>query len=146
MRGSDEKLCINEKERGKILKDYMERFMNEENVWDSNVEGDEVEGPVACVSREEVFQALHEMKTGKASGPLEESLELIAANGGVGIHVMAEICQKVLDGFGMPALSLVVPFFKGKVDILNCRKKIVCVLWTWRKLLTEHQGKCWNGQ
>ena len=32
------------------------------------------------------------MKTGKAPGPSEASLELIAASGGVGIHVMAEIC------------------------------------------------------
>ena len=31
---------------------------------------------------------------------------------------MAEICQKVLDGFGIPAewaLSVVVPIFKGRV-------------------------------
>ena len=36
---------------------------------------------------------------------------------------MAEICQKVLDGFGMPvelALSIVVPICKGKGDIRNC--------------------------
>ena len=36
---------------------------------------------------------------------------------------MAEIYQKVLDGFGMPAewtLSIVVPIFKGKDDIRNC--------------------------
>ena len=36
---------------------------------------------------------------------------------------MAEICQKVLDGFGMPAewvLSIVVPIFKEKGDIMNC--------------------------
>ena len=39
------------------------------------------------------------MKTGKSPGPSD----LIAASGGVGIQVMAEICQKVLDGFGMPA-------------------------------------------
>ena len=43
------------------------------------------------------------MKTGKAPGPSEVSLELIAASGGVGIRVMAEICQKVLDRFGMLA-------------------------------------------
>ena len=51
------------------------------------------------------------------------SLELIAASGGVGIQVMAEICQKVLDGFGMPfewALSIVATIFKGKGDIRNC--------------------------
>ena len=60
MRGSDGKLCFREKERGNVWKDYMERIMNEENDWDRNVEGDAVEGPVVCVSREEMLQALNE--------------------------------------------------------------------------------------
>ena len=47
----------------------MERIMNEENDLDRNMEGDAVEGTVACVNRKEVFQALNEMKTGKAHGP-----------------------------------------------------------------------------
>ena len=100
----------------------MERVMKKENDWDHNVEGDAVEGPVVCVSIEEVLLALNEMKKGKVTGPSEVSLELIAASGGVGIHVMAEICQKVLDGFGMPAewaLSMVVQIFKGKGHIGN---------------------------
>ena len=36
---------------------------------------------------------------------------------------MAETCQKVLDGFGMPAkwvLNIMVPIYKGKGDIGNC--------------------------
>ena len=48
---------------------------------------------------------------------------LIAASGGVGIHVMAEICQRFLDEFGMPvewALCIEVPIFKGKGDIRKC--------------------------
>ena len=63
------------------------------------------------------------MKTGKAYGPSDVLLELIAASGGVGIQVMAEICQKVLDEFGMTAeltLRLVVPIFKWKGDIQYC--------------------------
>ena len=40
------------------------------------MEGDAVEGPLVCVNREEVLQALHEMKTGKAPGPSEVSVEL----------------------------------------------------------------------
>ena len=40
-----------------------------------------------------MLQVINEMKTGKASGPSEESQELIAASGGVGIQAMAEICQ-----------------------------------------------------
>ena len=50
-------------------------------------------GPVVCVSRKEVLQALNEMKTDKAPGLLEVSLELIAASWGDRIQVMAEICQ-----------------------------------------------------
>ena len=63
------------------------------------------------------------MKTGINPGPSEVSLELIAVSGGEGIQVMAEICQKVLDGFGIPAEwapCIVVPIFKGKGDIRNC--------------------------
>ena len=70
-----------------------------------------------------MLQELNEMKTRKAPGPSEVSLELIAASGGVGILVMAEICQKVLEGFGMPdewTLSIVVQIFKRKGDIRNC--------------------------
>ena len=50
------------------------------------------------------------------------SLELIAANGGLGIQVMSEICQGVLDRFGMPvelALGIVVSIVKGNDDIRN---------------------------
>ena len=75
----------------------MEGNMSEENDWDHDVEGDAVEGPVVCVSREEVLQALNERKTGKAPGPSEMSLELFAAIGGLGIDVVANVCQGVLD-------------------------------------------------
>ena len=38
--------------------------------------------------------------------------------------MITEICQKVIDGFGMPAewtLSIVVPIFNGKDDSRNSR-------------------------
>ena len=60
MRGSAGKLCFGEKERCKVWKDYMEKITNEENDLHHNVEGDAVEGPAVCVSREEVKQALNE--------------------------------------------------------------------------------------
>ena len=91
--------------------------MNEENEWDQNVQAGLVEGPVERVSREEVVKALGKMKAGKAAGPSEVSVEMIAASGGIGIDVMMELCQSVLDGREMPdewALSVVVPIFKGK--------------------------------
>ena len=67
-------------------------WMNEENDWDHNVEG-----PVVCVRREEVIQVLNEIKTRKATGPSDISLELIGAREGVEILVMAEICQSKMD-------------------------------------------------
>ena len=93
MRGSDGKLCLSEKEKAKVWKDYMERIVKEENDWDRNVEGDAVEDTVVCVRREEVIQALIEMKIRKAPGLTDVSLELIAASGGVRIQVMAKIYQ-----------------------------------------------------
>ena len=73
--------------------------MNEENDWHRNMEIDAVEGPVVCVCRVEMLQAL--VKTGITPGPSEVSIELIAASRGVRVRVISEICQKVLDGFGM---------------------------------------------
>ena len=64
MRGSDGRQCFSEKERGKVWKDCMEKIMNDENDRDHNVEGDVVEGPNVCVSREEVLQALDEIWKG----------------------------------------------------------------------------------
>ena len=37
----------------------MERIMNEENGCDHDVEGDAVEGPVDCLSRDELVQVLN---------------------------------------------------------------------------------------
>ena len=87
---------FSEKERDKVWKDYMKRMMNVENDLDHNVEGDTVEGPVVCVSREEEHQALNEMKTGNAQSPSEVSLELIASCRRELIQVMAEIHQRIL--------------------------------------------------
>ena len=55
MAGSEGKLCFSKNERAKVLKDYMEKIMKEENDWDHNVEGDAVEVPLVLVGREEVL-------------------------------------------------------------------------------------------
>ena len=78
--------------------------------------GDCFIGPVERVSREEVVKVIREMKVGKAAGPSEGSIEMIAVSGEIGISVMVELCQGVLDEKGMLAewvLSVMVPIFKG---------------------------------
>ena len=54
---------------------------------------DAIEGPVVCVSREEMLQALNEMKTRMTPGPSEVSLVLITVSWVVGIQVMAVAYQ-----------------------------------------------------
>ena len=93
MRGSDERLNFSEKDRGRVWKEHMERVMNEENEWGQNVQVNLVEGPVERVSREEVVKTLGKMKAGKAAGPLEVSVEMIAASGEIGIDVMVDLCH-----------------------------------------------------
>ena len=73
-----------------------------------------MEGPVERVSGEELVKAIREMKVGKAVGPSEVSVEMIAVSEEIAIGVMVELCQGVLDGKGMKAelaLSVMVPIF-----------------------------------
>ena len=101
----------------------MEKTMNEENEWDHMVETDLVEGPVEKVVHNEIVEAIQSMKLGKVTGPSEVSVEMIVASGEIGVKVMMELCQNVLDGRGMPddwKTSVIVPIFKGKGDVMSC--------------------------
>ena len=101
----------------------MEKIMNEENEWDKMVETDVAEGPVEKVACNEIVEAMQKMKSGKATGPSEVSVEMIVASGEIGMKVMMELCQHVLDGRGMPdewKSSVIEPSFKGKGDVMSC--------------------------
>ena len=75
------------------------------------------------VTREEMAMAIKVMKPGKAAGSSEVFAEMISASGEVGVSVMVEFCQRVLNGKGMPdewQISVLVPIFKGMEDKRNC--------------------------
>ena len=80
----------------------MKKSMNEHSKWDHMVETDVVKGPVEKVARNEIVEAMQKMKSGKATGPSEVNVEMIVASDKIGIKVMMELCQRVLDGRGMP--------------------------------------------
>ena len=123
LRGGDGQLGFIEEDRAKIWKEHIEKIMNEENEWDRMVETDLVEGPVEKVARNEIVEAIQGMKSGKATGSSEVSVEMIVASGEIGVKVMMELCQRVLDGRGMPdewKTSVIVPIFKGKSDVMSC--------------------------
>ena len=63
------------------------------------------------------------LKIGKAHGPSKVYEEIILTSENVGIRVLMEHCQRILDEKGMPAdwaTSVVIPIFRGKEDIMNC--------------------------
>ena len=67
--------------------------------------------------------AIKVMKIGKAAGPSEVWAEMISVSGEVGVSVMVELGQHVLNGKGMPnewQKSALVPIFEGKGDARNC--------------------------
>ena len=52
--------CISVRRKEEVMQNYMEMIMNEENDWDHNVERYVVEGPVDCISGDDVALALNE--------------------------------------------------------------------------------------
>ena len=120
---SDEQLNFIEEDGAKIWKGHMEKIMNEENELDHMVETDEVEGPVEKVARNEIVEAMQKMKPRKATGRFEVCVKIIVASGKIGVKLIMELCQRVLEGRGMPdewKTSVIVPIFKGKGDVMSC--------------------------
>ena len=73
-----------------------------EDEWDHMVETDAVEGPVKKVTRNKIVEAMQKMKSGKATGLSEASVEIIVASGKIGVKVMMELFQRVLVVKGKP--------------------------------------------
>ena len=116
-------LCVGERERCEVWKRHMEKVMNEENEWDGIVEAAVVHGPLERVTKEEVKDAIKHMKLGRAAGVSDVAVEHIAASGVVGVEVITEICNRVLDGVCIPddwRYSVLVPLYKGKGDVRDC--------------------------
>ena len=71
----------------------------------------------------EIVEAMQKMKSGKATGPSEVSVEMIVASGEIVVKVIMELCQRVLGGRGMPdewKTKVIVPIVKGKDDVMSC--------------------------
>ena len=117
------RLGFSEKDRKRIWKNDMEETMNKENDWDHVTAASVIEGLIKNVTREEMAIAITVMKPGKAARSFEVCAEMTSACGEVGISVMMELCQRVLDGKGMSyewQISVLVRIFKEKGDVRNC--------------------------
>ena len=75
------------------------------------------------ITRKDFVDSMQTMKSGKASGLLEVSQEIIVARAKIGIQMIMDLCQCVLYGRGMfnGGKSSVIEFiFKPKLDVMNC--------------------------
>ena len=85
-----------------MWKEHIEKIMKKKNAWDQKTKIGIVRGAVEEVSLEKITSAMKKMKTGKASGLSEMSMEMINASGKVEIDGMMILCQSVVGGKGMP--------------------------------------------
>ena len=58
---------------------YFEKLLNEENEWKDELSAEYVEGPTDMISKEEVRQAIQDLKVRKAAGPSGVTDEMIKA-------------------------------------------------------------------
>ena len=58
--------CSNNKSHGE--KNF-EKLLNEENEWNDELSAEYIEGPADMISKEEVRQAIQDLKVRKAAGP-----------------------------------------------------------------------------
>lgn len=81
-------------------------------------------GEVKEVGQEEVEKALRKMKKGKAVGPDGIPVEVWKCMGGVAVRWLCVLFNKILRGDRMPDAwrdSWVVPLYKGKGDVQECK-------------------------
>ena len=62
-------------------REYFEELLNEENEWNDELSAEYVEGPADMISKEEVRQAIQDLKVRKAAGPSGVTGEMIKAAG-----------------------------------------------------------------
>ena len=87
------------------------------------METDVVDEPVEKAARHKIVEAMQKIKSRKTTGPSEVSVKMIVARGKIGVKVMMELCQGVLNGRGTPddwKTSVIMPTFKRKGDAISC--------------------------
>ena len=68
------------------------------------------------------MEAMNKMKLGKAAGPSQVNVDMIIASGKFGVGVIKKLCQRELNGKGIPEewkTRVFVPIFKGKGDVMD---------------------------
>ena len=75
------------------------------------------------ISKEEVRQAIQDLKVRKAAGPSGVTAEMIKAAGEQDVDWLTSICNRIVKEEAIPEswqMSELVAIYKGKGDVLEC--------------------------
>ena len=116
MKGDNGELLVSEEQVSDRWREYFEKLMNE-------LSAEYVEGPADMISKEEVRQAIQDLKVRKAAEPSGVTAEMIKAAGEQAVDWLTSICNRIVKEEAVPEswqMSELVPIYKGKGDVLEC--------------------------
>jgi hypothetical protein len=119
-------IITSESEKLQVWRNYFEKLLNEENVWDGDTDCElnvQDGGEDHIIKEEEVARALKRLKEGKAAGQSGIVAELLKGAGEAGVKEMTELCNLIVSKGHIPEdwkQSILVPIFKGKGDPMEC--------------------------
>ena len=122
LKGDNGELLVSE-EVSSRWREYFEKLLNEENEWNDELSAEYVEGPADMISKEEVRQAMQDLKVRKAAGPSGVTAETIKAAGEQAVDWLTSICNRIVKEEAIPEswqMSELVAIYKGKGDVLEC--------------------------
>jgi hypothetical protein len=117
-----------------VSREYYEKLLNEEFMWskDDMETLDPTEGPCEQLTVEEVREAIHLAKNGKATGPSEVASDMLKCAGEAGVRWVTDLCNAIVREGVIPKdwkktwmlsiyKSWMLRVYKGKEDVLVCR-------------------------
>ena len=119
-------------------REYFEKLLNEENEWNDELSAEYVEGPADMISKEEVRQAIQDLKVRKAAGPSGVTAEMIKAAGEQAVDWLTSICNRIVKEEAIPE-SWQMELWWAFVDLEKAFDRVPrkVVEWAMRKLGVE---------
>lgn len=123
LKDSEGKLVVSETGIKETWKQYMEKLMNEENMWDNDISAERKEAQAPRITQEEVASALSRMGKRKAPGLSGVTVEMMQAVNELSVEWLTDLCNSIIVEGKMPddwRNSILIPLYKGKGDPLEC--------------------------
>ena len=122
LKGDNGELLVSEERVSGRWREYFEKLLNE-NEWNDELSAEYVEGPADMISKEEVRQAIQDLKVRKAAGPSGVTAEMNKAAGEQAVDWLTSISNRIVKEEAIPVswqMSEPVPIYKDKGDVLEC--------------------------